>query len=107
MTAQNPAACRDAGASHPLSHNWQRFSPSYSPHAMPCPLVIHPEARLINTVDGVIFTVPSKRLRVRADEMPIWPPVQENRRDLFPPEATGAAPRATYAAGRPRMCTLL
>ena len=74
---------------------------------MPCPLVIHPEARLINTVDGVIFTVLSKRLRVRADEMPIWLPVQENRRDLFPPEATGAAPRATYAAGRPRMCTLL
>ena len=51
---------------------------------MPCPLVIHPEARLINTVDGAIFTVLSKRLRVRADEMPIWPPVQENRRDLFP-----------------------
>ena len=51
---------------------------------MPCPLVIHPEARLINTVDEVIFTVLSKRLRVRADEMPIWLPVQENRRDLFP-----------------------
>lgn len=79
-----PAAYRDAGASHPLSHNWQRFSPSYSPHAIPCPLVIHPEARLINTVDGVIFTVLSTRLRVRADEMPIWPPVQENRRGLFP-----------------------